>query len=1109
MAIKTKKKPLDELAEMRRRYEESSRYLAEFSGIFPWNAPGMPNSGPNFLAHALAVGDGTECPTGKNKKSKVAYCPGEVLRDLYRDALLGPEFSLDIAKVGGFEHKSFVPGHIWGLAFGAGVMELDGILDGPFPANVMVIGKMPGYQEVNQNRNMVGPSSQYFQKKLSEAGFKPHGPGGYLRWYVTNLVRFEPPGKESVLKAPWIQDCLPLLHQEFRLVRPKFLLCLGKDAASAVMGKKIPVSSLDGIVRDITVDLRRHPADEPLEHVIRCMAIIHPAQVYRDRGDEGLLVRGLRRFKDMMEGHDFRVEKDLDHRVCSDITTARKWLAEGDEFLSVLAPADRLVGIDAEWQGDSPHDHGAYLRTVQISWREKQAICFRLKDENGKLAFRGTDGKSAVSKLMAALTKFMADKRPCGHYLQADIEWLEHYGFKILDRYQPPLLGKKVKYRGPSGKAAERVLAPWERYRRGEGGLDSALMLHVVEETAKTGLEHLTTRFTEAPRYDLDLEIWKSTTKKDKGSGKDNILGYGDCPDSILLPYACYDADVALRCCKALLPVIGNDRFGLDCWEILWEDMTAHSIILETRETGMVLDLDRLDRMTEVFYAGLQRQIEKVQTLLNWPKFSPRSRAKLIEWLFGEKYNGTFAKTGEIKKLRPDDCESLRLKPLLDTSKPPRTWDRVVQANEEMTATPGTGRMILGVMIKEHPKHAEKIQAVQDCLFLYKAMSDVLWTPTKDPETDSWMVDDTGHYVYPKGVYSKMQSDGKVRTHYWLKTETGRWASRNPNLQNWASTRSADYARILGKEYVFKLRSLLRAPAGKVLIEFDFKGAELFAAAIMAGDKVMIDHCLRNKLEEDDPNYYDIHSAVAVQAFGLTCPPTKAGLKSIGKAEIRNVAKTVIFGALYGRQAKAIAMASREQGNPVTEEEAQAIIDAIFAIYPNLNAFFEECRARARGERDNSVHGIQRYLTHGFHRYRRFPETDDEAQLSHFEREAMNFPIQSSIASLLNRSLVRLRRYRDEILKAPEAFRIALQIHDAAVLVTEPSWVDRVVEELVPKAVSIPFWPYTLDGKRIADLGPFEFGVDFKVCEFWGESMLKSRCLELGISEKYGISPKA
>ncbi len=105
--------------------------------------------------------------------------------------------------------------------------------------------------------------------------------------------------------------------------------------------------------------------------------------------------------------------------------------------------------------------------------------------------------------------------------------------------------------------------------------------------------------------------------------------------------------------------------------------------------------------------------------------------------------------------------------------------------------------------------------------------------------------------------------------------------------------READYQRILGPLYKHLIRSMMTDRPGTLLLSVDYLGAELLGMAIMSGDETMIDHALRAALPEDDPNFYDIHSNVAVMAFRLNCPPTKKGLKNIGKAHLRVAAKSI------------------------------------------------------------------------------------------------------------------------------------------------------------------------------------------------------------------------
>src|SRR5262249_41738553 len=156
-----------------------------------------------------------------------------------------------------------------------------------------------------------------------------------------------------------------------------------------------------------------------------------------------------------------------------------------------------------------------------------------------------------------------------------------------------------------------------------------------------------------------------------------------------------------------------------------------------------------------------------------------------------------------------------------------------------------------------------------------------------------------------------------------------------------SSRREADYEAIVkdvGLTYQQPLRSVVKFdkdPWGHPVVgcEHDLAGAELFMMAVQAGDERMINHCQRNILPEEGydkagkpnpkgksppPDYYDIHSSIAVKAFRLRvdtdqaaqelglkvgdpCPPTKTGLKVIRKAHLRKAAKSFVFGAPYGR----------------------------------------------------------------------------------------------------------------------------------------------------------------------------------------------------------------
>jgi len=1109
--------------EERKKHKRLLNAVVGKSGMWPLNAPGMPPPGPDFLRVAQGLGDQTEYAK-QTKTREGVYKPGDKLEELYRRALREVGFSIDVKiREGTYGPVTFVPGHIWGQyseEWQRSILEPNyepPKIDGPHPAEVFVLGKMPWREETIEGRNLIGATGEILIDLIAKLRVR-----GAQKWYVSNLVKFMPPDDTSVLKAGWIHDCMPLLHQELRIVRPKYILCLGADASKWLLGDKFNVSYMAGRVVPYTYPIHLTYDHEPEHHTAHVMTVLHPAEVSREPAKARILESNFRRFAYLIEGHNLDIEEQgLDHRVCNTLEDAEEWVQEVNAYFADKPKRLRLVGIDAEWQGQHPINKGSYVRTIQIAWDEKKSMCFVISHPGGKCAFRDRDGKPAVKRLVRLLNEFMEDKRACGHFFVSDLEWLHHLGFDPIKHCPVPL------YPNKKGKLA------WERLRNGEGWLDSAYMNHAVEETAPLGLEMLTMRYTSAPRYDIALEDAVKEYCKKQGIKREALEGYGDIPDKVLVPYANYDADVTLRIVKNLLELLDSDYEGNCAWEPFWESMIIQKPILRIHKNGICVDRGRVDDLTKKFVTARYAQEEKIQTWARWTEteecaaFNVRSNQQVREFLFGEKYNGKRDERGKPIRLRPEGARCLNLEPLLDTSKPPRRWKDLKERGLDRDATPGTGKMILGIMAQENLNVADQINMVRDYRFLDQVLKSILRHPKVD-EDDHWIENEDGFLEYEAGLAACIDNDGRVRTHIYPTAETGRWKHSRPNLANISKSRDPDYVRMLGGEkvngkwvgglYTHKLRSVLKAAPGYCLIEFDYKGAELYGMSLMAGSKKMMEHCERaNTYEEEgysrkgkkakpdhkckdgkkgcelcgypSPEYYDIHSNVAKLAFQLECHPSKFGLDQIGKSHFRTLAKNVIFGIAYGRGAKAIALQAKEQGVNVTVEQAQMVIDAIFEMYPELVPFFDEAKQRALNEK---------WLCHCFGRYRRFPTTSDYKMEGEFERQAMNFPIQGMIASAVDRGLAFLDDKIDE-LGLQDDIRLLLQMHDAGLV--------ECKYELVPYAKKlinwamvdmVEIWPTDLAGEMRGD-GPYHLGLDFAVEQHWGEKIPKDKYAELGI----------
>ena len=901
------------------------------TGMYPLTAPGMPLPGPNFLRYAQDKGD-TESTlvkekvddaTRKSGKSmQVVAKVGTVLEKLYLQALRVPGFRLNVELRGGvFRQVTFVPGHLWGQYY-----DDQRPVDGPHPADVMVIGKFPGPDEVQQLRNLVGQSGRLLNEMLQQLRVK-----NTPRWYLTNLLKFRPPDGTSTIRAAWLKDCLPLLHQELRIVKPRYILCLGADASKALLGEKASVTHMEGRVMEYTFPIGVS-AEDPQPHTALVMTVVHPASILRAQSDARVLERGLSRFNLLQQGIRFdKAEADIKHRKVDNLPELEELLQEVEHDPD---KHDSVIAVDAEWHGEHPINKGAYLRTIQFAWRPKWAAAVELTAPGGTVAFTDAAGKPAFKQAIKLLSVFFKGgtwkehtfrrKRVVGHFFNADLEWLVHYGLDLRSEFRVPLYDLDLKDAPASKRAFYRkilkregiktdVIPAWLRTRY-EGGADTGLMAHAVEETASYKLETLALRYTTVPRYDVPLHEWRETYCKEQGLKAGDLEGYGMCPKEILIPYGIYDADATLRLYYELYKYLDKDYEGNCCREAFWESMIAAPAVLEIHQNGILLDRPRLKFLTQEFVKAREKT---AQTLAEWAKwndekgesiFNIRSVQHVKEFLFGERLNGRVTKEGGVVKIRPAGGKSLQLEPLLNTGKPPRLWSDLVSRGEAAQHSPSTNKAVLSILAQENDSVADQINWIRDYRFLDQVLKTVLREPKSDDD-GNWIVeardDGTDDFVYEAGLASVLCDDGRVRTHIYQTKETGRWSSARPNLQNISSQRDPDYSRLLGGVwddekkawigggYKYKLRSLFKAAPGHLLVEVDYTGAELFGMAVMSGDKRMIEHCRRNQLPEDDPQYYDIHSNVARLAFGLECKPTKSGLKSIGKSHLRIIAKSV------------------------------------------------------------------------------------------------------------------------------------------------------------------------------------------------------------------------
>lgn len=1052
------------------------------SSVYPISAPGMPFPGTDFVRMASELGGDVDVQ-GKGKNQSIN--DDGTLQKLVHEALYsGGDFKLNFTVKGTKRVLlDVVSGHLWGA-------PLNDVNYGPSRAEVMVVGKMLGNDDLTAGRHLYGPGGKLLLDSLKKFQVRPS------KWYVTSLMKCGHPTNDDTQSAAWGKQFLHLLHQELRIVRPKYLLCLGVDAGKALFGPKFSLNKAAAAPMQLDIPIHRSADEVPEYHTIKVMCCLNPGAVIRapDLGDR--FEQALGRFVDLTNGLERTFEEGLDHRI---VTTEAgidglvdEVINDPDSYQSPLLkgqPKTALIAVDAEWHGEHPQNEGSYVRTVQISWAHKKAACVVLTHPGGEELRPGWIERCVdrLNKILKSTKERLV--RPTMHFGTADLEWLVPLGIDIRHEYQAPTNWKHCKY---------------------VGGFDTGMAAHALEETGDFSLKLLSLRMTEAPVYETALDEWRAEFCKTNGINSTALEGYGECPIEILGPYGNYDADVSRRIAVQQMTMLGSDKFGNDCWKAFWTSQRILLPILEMNQTGLLLDMERTEKLIELYTKSREGLRAKIREWANWPELNLDSAFQVRELLFGEEHNGKERKDNPAVpvRLRPAHARTMGLRPILTTGKRPKEWVEVEELEEEDEHVAATSRAVLSILARGeavvvHRDEAgnetsvsfvEQVGWIRDFRYVSQVLKSVLRGPKTDKKTGEILTNSEGEPIYDGGFLKHVCDDGRLRAHLYPTKETYRWSAARPNLQAISKRREADYKRILGKDYLYPIRSVLRAPPGYVLIESDYIGAELFGMAVLSGDPTMIDHCMRNQLSEHDPNYYDIHSNIAVSAFRLDCAPTKQGLEDIGRVELRIAAKSVLFGIGYGRSPKAVAVALREEGVNVTEDEATKIGELIFNMYPGLEQLFEDCRVAA----------IEQHFICGIGgQYRRFAEVppNDRKLRGEMERQGMNFPFQNMIAWACDRAVDNVYSLHNSRGQGID-YRGCLQIHDALLFLVLGAHAERFTTEVLRPAMvdMVPVTPNNLDGSPRAGAKTYRLGVEYEAAIYWGEVPKPNELLEIGCS---------
>jgi uracil-DNA glycosylase family 4 len=112
-------------------------------------------------------------------------------------------------------------------------------------ARVMLIGEAPTHHDERSGEPFSGPAGDKLTAILKAMGLPR------TEVYLSNIVKFRPaiPNQTINSRKPTAAElaaCLPLLHEEIRIVAPEVIIALGGTAAETLLGIQASVDSLSG-----------------------------------------------------------------------------------------------------------------------------------------------------------------------------------------------------------------------------------------------------------------------------------------------------------------------------------------------------------------------------------------------------------------------------------------------------------------------------------------------------------------------------------------------------------------------------------------------------------------------------------------------------------------------------------------------------------------------------------------------------------------------------------------------------------------------------------------------------------------------------------------------
>lgn len=692
------------------------------------------------------------------------------------------------------------------------------------------------------------------------------------------------------------------------------------------------------------------------------------------------------------------------------ILDTREQLEAFWEFVSSNENDIDVVSFDLET--DSVVEIKANIYGIGIAFQEEEGFYIPVRAKDGSYFFDEGTAQSSIRRV----TKLLKSKKIIGHNVIYDsLVWYHSTGERIYDNIHA----------------------------------DTILMKHMIEEEPPFGLKEVAVKYL-GPWADKAQETLYANIKANGGTTTKDNLQMFKADTQVLGEYSCWDVMLTYK----LYSLFSKDlaEQGLENLFYKEEVMSLYKeVTIPMKEKGIGVDTDLLSSM--LAQATKDEAALESQILQDISPLTKEFELELLNTEFPVKRTGNFPKkyasyiglelnsTAKkvIENLPVDTDEQINFKQWM-LSEVAELTGPVYEAQLKMLQDKHDRLTPFNLGSKTHLKwlffdrlDLDPLSTTEtglpqvDDTFLDSVAKDYTWvTKLRDLNTILKMKS-----TYIQGILDR-QVDGSLYTSFLqFGTTSGRFASRNPNLQNCPAPQNT--GSVVDK-YVNCVRDSIISRPGYKLIGADFSSLEPHIAAYVSGDPDLIDIFVTGK---------DFYSAIAVKQFNLThLSAYKEDENYLGKLDkaTRDKTKTYSLAAFYGASGYRIADVL---GCDV--EEANELLDGYLSAFPGIRNFINKAHFDACNKG---------YVTTIFGRVRHLPEakeifqayghsildskwarakglSDTRKKFKNLLNNAVNFQIQGTAGHVMNRAMLLTKRlFTDNNIDGA----VVMTIHDEQII---------------------------------------------------------------------------